>query len=143
MEDYQAERERSKKSKTSPTRNRIETLRTAVLPYKLLNCNIFSKNTPRLKDLKSDDRDTEIFNILLKELNPKYIILHGGLTKKVFEKIVPAYSARYPDWQKLQILLNGKEIQLLSIPHLFNMALTHSKNEHRNIELVAKTILGK
>lgn len=140
--DYQTEREKIKKTKISPTRNRIETLRATLQPHKLLNCNIFSKNSPRLKDLKQYDMDTEIFCALLRELSPKYIILHGGLTKKVFEKIVPVYSSEHPDWQTQPIQLNGEEIKVLSVPHLFNMALTHSKNEQRNIELVAKTILG-
>jgi hypothetical protein len=139
-EDYETERIKLNKPKTSPTRNRIEVLRTSIQPYKLLNCNIYSKDTPRLKDLKSNDREVEIFNILLSEIKPKIVILHGRLTKKIFEKIIPLYISKHPNWDIHEIQLCGNLVKIITIPHLFNMALTHGKNPTRNIELLTGLI---
>jgi hypothetical protein len=137
LEEYKEERRNNDRREISPTRNRIETLRRILMPHNLLNCNIYSKNTPCLKDLEEIDKNTDIFKILLTNLQPKYIILHGGLTKKVFERMIPDHSAKVPDWQLHSIILNNYETKILTVPHLFNMALT-IKNMDRNIERILK-----
>jgi hypothetical protein len=142
LTDYKQERIDNNRSKSSLTRIRIELLREKLAPKKLLNCNVFSKNTPRLKDLQDIDRNIDIFKILLGEIIPENIILHGGITKKVFEKIVPDYSSKLADWQLHIIQINNKDVKIISVPHLFNMAFTPEKNSGRNIEKILDVLFG-
>ncbi|MEO6832848.1 MAG: hypothetical protein ABI378_10170 [Chitinophagaceae bacterium] len=137
LEDYKSENKKNKKREQSPTRRRIEALRDLLKEneHKLLNCNVFSKNTKRATELSHDDKNLEVFRILTKEIKPKWIIVHGDLPKKVIEKVTN-YSTNTRKWEFLELDFGSFKSKVMFIPHLFNVALTTEKNKNRNVPLI-------
>lgn len=67
-----------KKTKLSPTRNKIEKLvLNTFAEYQCLETNIYSKPSEMLKNLEVQNKNTDIFNFLVKAIKPKAILIHG------------------------------------------------------------------
>ena len=75
-----------RQNKLSNTRQRIEWIIDSIKPVKVLETNLFVKVTPTANELKTEDRDSSIFEFLLKTIKPKIIFIHGNEVIKYFEK---------------------------------------------------------
>ena len=69
----------------SPTRNMIERIVAAAAPIKCLETNVFSKPSPSATDLRQGDRQTRIFEFLLKVIRPRVLHIHGKEVREYFE----------------------------------------------------------
>ena len=78
-DDYIKHRkERGKVKLLSPTRSKIEKLvQNSFAGYHCLETNVFSKPSSYLKDLAGKDKNTDIFNFLIRSIKPKAILIHG------------------------------------------------------------------
>jgi len=66
-----------KRAAISPTRQRIDWICEAAAPVKCLETNVYSRAASRLKDLEPNDRRTELFDFLLKQIRPKVVLVHS------------------------------------------------------------------
>jgi hypothetical protein len=75
--DYIKHRKKAgKKTELSPTRKKIERLVDfTFVEHKCLETNVFSKPSNSLKNLA--DKNTDIFNFLIRTIKPKAILIHG------------------------------------------------------------------
>ena len=74
---YQHERIAKQKARVvSPTRQRLERLKQKT-GLSILETNIFDYPTVGKKDLKTDQKNTEVFEFLLQSIQPKFLISHG------------------------------------------------------------------
>lgn len=93
LESYKIERARRplkpgkiRRLPVSNSRRVIEWMVSAAAPARFLETNLYSKPTPSACELPQKDRDTKIFDFLLKELNPLALVLHGTHAKHHFEQ---------------------------------------------------------
>ena len=79
LDDYIKHRKQRGKIKTlSPTRSKIEKLvQNSFAEYHCLETNVYSKPSGYLKDLADKDKNTDIFNFLIRSIRPKAILIHG------------------------------------------------------------------
>ena len=68
-----------KKTKLSPTRNKIEKLVIDTFAeHQCLETNVYSKPSEMLKNLEEQNKNTDIFNFLVRAIKPKAILIHGN-----------------------------------------------------------------
>ncbi|NNH37608.1 hypothetical protein [Acinetobacter terrae] len=81
LETYKNKRKKSKKTELSNTRRVIEWINKDLEEFEsnliITETNIYSFPTRKKSDLNKNDRNTEIFDYLMFNLNPKVIITHG------------------------------------------------------------------
>jgi hypothetical protein len=79
------------KTKLSSTRLRITRLEDKLLEIypdlTIMKMNLYAKASTREKDLKSCDRKDHIFNFLIKNIKPKFIITHGKQATQRIESL--------------------------------------------------------
>ncbi|WP_010522066.1 hypothetical protein [Aquimarina agarivorans] len=78
---------KTRRNKFSNTRQRIEWIIDSVKPIKTLETNLFVKATPTADKLKSEDRESSVFEYLLESIKPKILFLHGNEVIEYFEKL--------------------------------------------------------
>lgn len=147
LKDYTKERKEilQKKTERSPTRNRIEALRQKLKEkgHALLNCNVYTKQTPRASELKAEDKNLDVFQLLLNELKPKFLILHGRQPKDVLHRIAKNFPSDSVKWQPFEVEFENFKSKAISAPHLFNLAISREKNEHRNLDLIVEKLFDR
>jgi hypothetical protein len=106
---------RTRRNKLSSTRQRIEWIIEAIKPVKTLETNLFVKATPRANELTTEDRDSSVFEYLLKTIKPKIIFIHGNEVIKYFEKLynIKIEKDKFNDFEIL-----GTEMNILAMNHL-------------------------
>lgn len=90
---------RNGRSKLTPTRIRIELLikaitDTAIGKPRVLETNIFHQYSQRLRDLRKDQRTTDVFDFLIETLRPKIVFVHGRPAIRHIERLVSAQLIR-------------------------------------------------
>ena len=78
---------KTRRNRLSSTRQRIEWITESARPIKTLETNLFVKATPTADELKSEDRNSSVFEFLLKTIKPKILLIHGNEVIEYFEKI--------------------------------------------------------
>ena len=78
---------KTRRNKLSNTRQRIEWITEASKPIKTLETNLFVKATPTADELKSQDRESSVFEYLLETIKPKILFIHGNEVIEYFEKL--------------------------------------------------------
>lgn len=87
FEDYKKERRSKGKQEISPTRRKIDFIVNEVFKdFKCLETNVYSYATAGVKDLAKDNKKTELFEFLLKDIKPKALFLYGKEPRKYIEK---------------------------------------------------------
>lgn len=78
---------RTRRSKISPTRRNLDIITESAKPVRCLETNIYSYPTRSAKELKSEHRETEIFDFLMKRIKPALIVTHGVDAERYFREI--------------------------------------------------------
>ena len=78
---------KTRRNKLSSTRQRIEWIIESANPIKTLETNLFVKATPTADELKKKDRESSVFEFLLKTIKPKIIFIHGNEVIEYFQKL--------------------------------------------------------
>ncbi len=84
---YRAQRAGVDKKPASPTRQRIERIVCAAAPVSILETNLYSVATAKARDLKENDKRTDVIEFLLCEVSPRILLLHGKAVKEHFERL--------------------------------------------------------
>ena len=77
-----------RKEKISRTRKAINQFREGLndKSSKLLETNLFSKQTTNQKELEKYNQNTKPFEFMFENIRPKLIYVHGSKARKYFEK---------------------------------------------------------
>ena len=144
LTDYKQEVKKEYNRELKPTRQRIEKLREILAKegLKLFNCNIYNYATKRQNDLKEDRKSTKVFEEIIDEFSPKVLILQGQPPKKLIAKLARNYNTKAENWTEQNVIFPNFNVKIISVPHLYNMALSADKNANRNIEELAKIVLN-
>lgn len=103
---------KTRRSKVSATRQRIEWLTEHLYPLSCLETNLFAKATVDAKSLDKSDQTTEVFDFLVDTIKPNLIITHGIDAKKYFEN---RYRQAVPENEIVQL---SDTVTLISVSHL-------------------------
>ena len=79
-----------------------------------METNLYVRPTPAAADLRSEDRNTQIFEYLLTEIRPQVLLLHGrevatALTNLYGAKLSPAF---------VPVSIGGHNMLAACVPHL-------------------------
>jgi hypothetical protein len=84
FQDYQRERllrplkpGKTRRASISNTRRVIEWLIEEAAPVRCLETNIYSQPSAEVCDLRTSDRNTAVFDLLLDAIKPRLVIAHG------------------------------------------------------------------
>ena len=123
FENYKRERQdkplasgKTRRATISNTRRVIDWITEAALPVPCLETNLYALATSQATDLATQDRSTEIFDFLLREISPKVLLLHGkdaeqhlkGLLVSAQVITVPHLSR---GWSKIKAKEIGEQIR--------------------------------
>jgi hypothetical protein len=75
---------KKKRLLVSPTRRSIDHIVKHVTSGKILETNLYIKQTKEAHELKKKDKKTDIFEFLIQEIKPKIVVLHGKSVKDYF-----------------------------------------------------------
>lgn len=111
---------RTRRAVVSNTRQRIEWIVFEAVPAKVLETNVYGKPTSSECGLRADDKNTDVFDFLLSEINPRAILLHGKEARDIFEN---RYGCRLKSGTFADILPNPctideKAVDIIALPHL-------------------------
>ena len=76
---------KKRRNKLSNTRQRIEWITESIKPIKTLETNLFVKATPTADELKSEDRESSVFEYILETIKLKILFIHGNEVIEYFE----------------------------------------------------------
>ncbi len=108
---------KTRRNKVSPTRQRIEWIVNSINPVSCLETNIYSKATPSKAELSRHEKNTSVFEFLLKELKPKIVFSHGVDARKYFESLS---NSKIHEDKITEVSIFKTETKILAMPHLFN-----------------------
>jgi hypothetical protein len=106
---------KTRRNKLSSTRQRIEWIIESANPIKTLETNLFVKATPTADELTNEDRESSVFEFLLKTIKPKIIFIHGNEVIEYFQKLYGIKIGKNKI-EKFEIL--GTKTNLLAMNHL-------------------------
>lgn len=106
---------KTRRNKLSNTRQRIEWIIDSIKPIKTLETNLFVKATPTADELKSEDRESSVFEYLLESIKPKILFLHGNEVIEYFEKL---YGIKIVKGKIEMFDILGTKTNLLAMNHL-------------------------
>ena len=106
---------KTRRNKLSNTRQRIEWIIESIKPVKTLETNLFVKATPTANELTTEDRDSSVFEYLLKTIKPKIIFIHGNEVIEYFEKL---YDIKIVKNKVNSFDILGTKINILGMNHL-------------------------
>ncbi len=106
---------KTRRNKLSNTRQRIEWIIQSIKPIKTLETNLFVKATPTADELKSEDRESSVFEYLLEIIKPKILFIHGNEVIEYFEKLYGIKIVK-DKIDKFEIL--GTKTNILAMNHL-------------------------
>lgn len=75
---------KKKRLLVSPTRKNIDHIIKHITSGKVLETNLYIKQTKEAHELKKKDKKTDIFELLINEIKPKIVVLHGKSVKYFF-----------------------------------------------------------
>jgi hypothetical protein len=73
LEDYV-----SRHGRLKPTRDRIEVLCQALAPLRCLELNLYHRYSSNEASLAKEQRDTTLFDFMLKAVKPRILLVHGA-----------------------------------------------------------------
>jgi hypothetical protein len=126
---------KTRRNKLSNTRQRIEWLVETIKPIKILETNLFVKPTKTAAELSPHDKESLIFEYLVKTIKPKVIFIHGNEVKNYLEK---HYNVNIIKEKVNLIEVLGVKTIIISINHL-----SRGWSKQKTIdagELIKKTI---
>lgn len=85
----------------SPTRKRIEWVIEAAAPARCLETNLFPEPSAYLKQLKPHERNTNVLEFLLGELNPSVVFVHGRIARKRVGTLLGIHTKLIPDSKQM------------------------------------------
>jgi hypothetical protein len=74
---YESQREKQHQKRQSNTRQRIERIVQAAWPVRCLETNICAIPSRKQRDLQRESRSTEVFDFLMRRIQPRVIFVHG------------------------------------------------------------------
>jgi hypothetical protein len=77
---------KKKRLLVSPTRRSIDHIVKHATSGKILETNLYTKQTANASLLEETDKKTEIFEFLINEIKPKIVVLHGKSVKDFFRE---------------------------------------------------------
>ncbi len=126
---------KTRRNKISSTRQRIELIVNSAKSVKILETNLFSKATPKASDLKNKEKDTSIFEFLLKSIQPKFILIHGSETLNYLKKLYKIEIEK----NKLETCeILGIKTTILAKPHLSKWRKIDAEKMGKKIEEILK-----
>jgi hypothetical protein len=112
---YMQRRKAEGRKPISNTRQRIERLVAAAKPVRILETNLYSLPTRTAREIGAKAaRDTSLFEILLSEIEPQIIVLHGKEVTRHFERRFGYRLSR----EFLTVDVNGRRVRIAAAPHL-------------------------
>ncbi|WP_298767621.1 hypothetical protein [uncultured Polaribacter sp.] len=106
---------KTRRNKLSSTRQRIEWIIESANPIKTLETNLFVKATPTADELTNKDRESSVFEFLLKTIKPKIIFIHGNEVIEYFQKL---YGIKIVKNKIENFEILGTKTNLLAMNHL-------------------------
>ncbi|WP_051254381.1 hypothetical protein [Arenibacter latericius] len=106
---------KTRRNKLSNTRQRIEWIIESTKPLKILETNLFVKATPTADELKSEDRESSVFEYLLETIKPKILFIHGNEVIEYFENL---YDIKITKDKIENFNILGLETNILAMNHL-------------------------
>ena len=106
---------KTRRNKLSSTRQRIEWIIESANPIKTLETNLFVKATPTADELTNEDRESSVFEFLLKTIKPKIIFIHGNEVIEYFQKL---YGIKIEKNKIGNFEILGTKTNLLAMNHL-------------------------
>ncbi len=106
---------KKKRLLVSPTRRSIDHIVKHVTSGKILETNLYTKQTANASLLEETDKKTEIFEFLINEIKPKIVVLHGKSVKDFFRK---NYDDRISDDDFTEINITNFRTLAYSTKHL-------------------------
>lgn len=106
---------KTRRNKLSSTRQRIEWIIDSANPIKTLETNLFVIATPTANELTNEDRESSVFEFLLKSIKPKIVFIHGNEVIEYFQKLY-RIKIKKDKIQNFDIL--GTETNILAMNHL-------------------------
>jgi hypothetical protein len=112
----------------TPTRKNIEIIANVAGQEITLDTNIYLCPTLRAKHLKKEDKNTDVFEYLLREIEPEIVLAHGNQAIKFFKK-------RCSDFIEDRVPLSPQTVTLDYLELLCSRHLSYqtSKEEAKNI----------
>ena len=144
LDQYREQRmsEPSKENRTlrrpiSNTRQRIKRIAKAASPTKILETNLYALPTSRASELRSKDKDAQVFDFLLAEIAPRAILLHGKDPADHFRKQF-GY-APTPEFN--EIMINKKSVYVAAVAALSRVSYDRASELGKTIQ--AKIALNR
>jgi hypothetical protein len=106
---------KKKRILVSPTRRSIDHILKHITIGKVLETNLYIKQTKEAHELKKKDKKTDIFEFLIQEIKPKIVVLHGKSVKDFFRK---NYDDRLSDDDFTEININKFRSLAYATTHL-------------------------
>ena len=106
---------KTRRNKLSNTRQRIEWIIESIKPVKTLETNLFVKATPTADELNNEDRESSVFEYLLRTIKPKIIFIHGNEVIEYFEKL---YGIKIAKNRIANFEILGTKTNILAMNHL-------------------------
>ena len=121
---------KTRRNKLSSTRQRIEWIIESIKPIKTLETNLFVKATPTADELKSEDRESSVFEYILETIKPKILFIHGNEVIEYFEKL---YGIKIEKGKIENFAILGTKTNILAMNHL-----SRGWSKQKSIELGEK-----
>ena len=106
---------KKKRLLVSPTRRNIDHIIKHITSGKVLETNLYIKQTNEEHELKKKDKKTDIFELLINEIKPKIVILHG---KSVREFFIEKYDKKIIEDDFAKIKINDTSTLVYTTKHL-------------------------
>lgn len=121
FEDYKRDRStkplrpgKTRRNTVSNTRKRLDWVAEEAIPCRCLETNVFSVPSEELKDLPTQSRGTEVFDLLLREIKPNILVFHGQDAEEHAEQHL-GIDLTPGEWKDLS--LRGRSIKAIAVPH--------------------------
>jgi hypothetical protein len=102
----------------TPTRKNIEIIVSAAGQEITLDTNFYLCPTPRAKHLNKEDNNADVFEYLLREIEPEIVLAHGNQAIKFFKKRCSGFIEDRVPLLPRTVTLDHLEFQLLCSRHL-------------------------
>jgi hypothetical protein len=90
------------------TRLRIELLRNQILPYRVLDMNLYHIRSDNLSKLKKSDKKKDFCDCLIKKISPKLIFLHGKQVVEHFAELAKVGKEDLKSMDFTDVEIDGK-----------------------------------
>jgi hypothetical protein len=109
----------AKHNRLRPTRKRLERLYETLAPVRALETNVFNQFSRRETDLGTEQRSTEVFDVLseflLPRLEPHVVFVHGGSAIRHLERLT---STKIIRGEFIRVCYKGVAFEVRARDHL-------------------------